>query len=273
MRYGLSVCTLGEYAEPRLVVDLAVAAEEAGWEALFVWDHLGFAWGVPSGDPWVALAAVAQATAQLRIGTGVTPLARRRPQVLANTVACLDQLSGGRVVLGAGLGGVPLEFAAFGEPDNPRVRAERLDEALDLVAALLSGERVDHRGRHYIVAGVTLAPLPVQRPRVPIWIGGDSPPAKRRAIRWDGWIVGGDSADGSMMISPDEIAAAIDGLGPRPARFEVALSGVSASDDHLLMERYADAGITWWLESIHGQRGTRSEMLDRVRAGPPVLQA
>jgi hypothetical protein len=76
-----------------------------------------------------------------------------------------------------------------------------------------------------------------------------------------------------MMISPDEIAAAIDGLGPRPARFEVALSGVSASDDHLLMERYADAGITWWLESIHGQRGTRSEMLDRVRAGPPVLQA
>jgi probable F420-dependent oxidoreductase len=271
MRYGLSVCTLGEYAEPRLVVDLAAAAEEAGWEALFVWDHLGFAWGVPSADAWVTLAAVAQATTRLRIGTGVTPLARRRPQVLANTVACLDQLSGGRVVLGAGLGGVPVEFAAFGEPDNPRVRAERLDEALELVAALLSGQRVDHRGRHYVVAGVTLAPLPVQRPRVPIWIGGDSPPAKRRALRWDGWMVGGDSPDGKMTISPGEIAAAIDGLGARPDRFEVALSGVSASEDHVLMDHYADAGVTWWLESIHGQRGSRSDMFDRVRAGPPVL--
>jgi alkanesulfonate monooxygenase SsuD/methylene tetrahydromethanopterin reductase-like flavin-dependent oxidoreductase (luciferase family) len=119
---------------------------------------------------------------------------------------------------------------------------------------------------------VTLAPLPVQRPRVPIWIGGDSAPAKRRAIRWDGWIVSGDSSDGMMRISPDEIAAAVDGLGPRSDRFEVALSGVSASNDQVLMERYADAGVTWWLESIHGQRGSRSEMLDRVDAGPAVLR-
>jgi alkanesulfonate monooxygenase SsuD/methylene tetrahydromethanopterin reductase-like flavin-dependent oxidoreductase (luciferase family) len=98
MRHGLSVCTLGEYAEPRFMVDLTGAAEEAGWEALFVWDHPGVAWGIPSGDSWVTLAAVAQATTRLRIGPGITPLARRRPQVLANTVACLDQLSGGRAV-------------------------------------------------------------------------------------------------------------------------------------------------------------------------------
>jgi probable F420-dependent oxidoreductase len=270
MRYGVNVCTLGEYADPRLVVDLAGAAEEAGWESLFVWDHLGFTWGVPSGDPWVTLAAVAQATSRLRIGTGVTPLARRRPQVVANTIACLDRLSGGRVVLGAGLGGVPVEFTAFGESDDPRLRAERLDEALELVAALWSGERVDHRGRHYTVAGVTLAPLPVQRPRVPIWIGGDSARAKRRAVRWDGWIVGGDSPDGTMMISPDQITAAIEGLGPRSNHFAIALSGVSASDDHALLQRYADAGVTWWLESIHGQRGSMSEMLDRIGAGPAM---
>ena len=209
MRYGLNVCTLGEYADPRLVVDVAAAAEEAGWESLFVWDHLGFAWGVPSGDPWITLSAVAQATSRLRIGTGVTPLARRRPQVVANTVACLDRLSGGRVVLGAGLGGVPVEFTAFGESDDPTQRAERLDEALELVTALWSGERVYHQGRHYTVAGVTLAPLPVQRPRVPIWIGGDSAAAKRRAVRWDGWIVGGDSPDGTMVISPDHDRTAL----------------------------------------------------------------
>ena len=147
MRYGLNVCTLGEYADPRLVVDVAGAAEEAGWESLFVWDHLGFAWGVPSGDPWVTLSAVAQATSRLRIGTGVTPLARRRPQVVANTVACLDRLSGGRVVLGAGLGGVPVEFAAFGESDdrklngrNDWMRPSNSSLLCGLVSALTTGD-------------------------------------------------------------------------------------------------------------------------------------
>jgi probable F420-dependent oxidoreductase len=269
MRYGLSVCTLGEYADPRLVVQLAVAAEAAGWESLFVWDHLGFAWGVPSGDPWITLAAVAQATSRLRIGTGITPLARRRPQVVANTVACLDLLSGGRVVLGAGLGGVPVEFTKFGEPDDSRVRAERLDEALQILAALWSGQRVEHRGRHYTVDGVTLAPLPVQRPRVPVWIGGDSAPAKRRAARWDGWIIAGDSEEGRMIISPGQLAAAIEGLERSSGSFDVALSGVSSSEDRDLVQRYADEGVTWWLESIHGRRGSRDEMLDRVEAGPP----
>jgi probable F420-dependent oxidoreductase len=269
MRYGLSVCTLGEYADPRLVVELAVAAEAAGWESLFVWDHLGFAWGVPSGDPWITLAAVAQATSRLRIGTGITPLARRRPQVVANTVACLDLLSGGRVVLGAGLGGVPVEFTKFGEPDDSRVRAERLDEALQILAALWSGQRVEHRGRHYTIDGVTLAPLPVQRPRVPVWIGGDSAPAKRRAARWDGWIIAGDSEEGKMIISPDQLAAAIEGLERSSGSFDVALSGVSSSEDRDLVQRYADEGVTWWLESIHGRRGSRDEMLDRVEAGPP----
>jgi len=268
MRYGLSVCTLGEYADPRLVVELAVAAEAAGWESLFVWDHLGFAWGVPSGDPWITLAAVAQATSRMRIGTGITPLARRRPQVVANAVACLDLLSGGRVVLGAGLGGVPEEFTKFGEPDNSRVRAERLDEALQILTALWSGERVEHRGRHYTIDGVTLAPLPVQRPRVPVWIGGDSAPAKRRASRWDGWITAGDSEEGKMIISPDQIAVAIEGLERSSDSFDVAFSGVSSKEDRDPVQRYADAGVTWWLESIHGRRGSRNEMLDRVEAGP-----
>jgi probable F420-dependent oxidoreductase len=270
MHYGLSVCTLGEYADPRPVVELAVAAEAAGWQSLFVWDHLGFAWGVPSGDPWVTLAAVAQTTSRLRIGTGITPLARRRPQVVANAVACLDLLSGGRVVLGAGLGGVPTEFTKFGEPDDFGVRAERLDEALQLLAALWSGQRVTHRGRHYTVDDVALAPLPIQRPRVPVWIGGDSAPAKRRAARWDGWIVAGDSEDGKMIIGPDQIARAVDGLGRSSDSFDVALSGVSGREDRDLVQRYANAGVTWWLESIHGQRGSRNELMDRVEAGPPT---
>jgi alkanesulfonate monooxygenase SsuD/methylene tetrahydromethanopterin reductase-like flavin-dependent oxidoreductase (luciferase family) len=171
---------------------------------LFVWDHLGFAWGVPPADPWVVLAAVAQATTRIRLGTAVTPLARRRPVVVANAVATLDRLSGGRVVLGAGLGGVSAEFAAFGEPDDPRVRAGKLDEALEVVAALWAGQPVSHAGEHYTVDGVALAPTPVQRPRVPIWIGGHSRAAQRRAARWDGWIIGGDNEQGEMTFEPPE---------------------------------------------------------------------
>jgi len=128
MRYGIEVVTLGACAAPRSVVALAQAAEAAGWDGLFVWDHLGFVWGAPSADPWVTLAAAAQATRRLRRGTAVTPLPRRRPQVLASTVATLDLLSGGRVIFGAGLGGVPREFTAFGESADARQRAQRLDE-------------------------------------------------------------------------------------------------------------------------------------------------
>ena len=168
MNHGIDIATLGDYADPRPVVQLARAAEAAGWQALFVWDHLAFAWGVPSGDPWVILAAVAQATQQLKLGTAITPLPRRRPHVLANTVASLDLLSEGRVILGVGLGGVPQEYTAFGEEENAQHRAQRLDEGLEVLDRLWSGEQVTHHGTHYTVSDVTLAPLPLQRPRVPI---------------------------------------------------------------------------------------------------------
>jgi probable F420-dependent oxidoreductase len=272
MRYGINVCTLGQYAEPALVVQLAEAAESAGWEAVFVWDHLAFAWGTPSADPWVVLAAVAQATSRVRLGTAVTPLARRRPAVVANAVATLDRLSQGRVVLGAGLGGVPAEFRAFGEPDEPGERASRLDEALELVAALWSGQPVAHNGRHYRVEGVSLAPLPVQQPRPPIWIGGDSPAARRRAARWDGWIIGGDDEHGAMVRSPDRFAdevADIMHLRGASRRYDVTLIGVSRGPDDPVLGSYATAGATWWLEHIHGRRAPLPDLLARITAGPP----
>ena len=271
MHYGVDVCILGEYADPARVVEIARAAEAAGWEAVFVWDHLAFAWGTPSADPWVVLSAVAQATSRVRLGTAVTPLPRRRPAVLAHTVATLDRLSGGRVILGAGLGGVPVEFTAFGESDDLRRRAEQLDEALDVLAALWSGRPVAHEGRHYRIDAVTLAPLPVQRPRVPIWIGGGSRAARRRAARWDGWIIGGDDEDGEMVMPPEEIVAGIADIRQnRGGRglFEVAMTGVSAGPHDPVCGRYAEAGVTWWLEHIHGQRDSFSNLLARVNAGP-----
>lgn len=273
MNYGIEVVTLGDYANPRLVVRLAQAAEAAGWQGLFIWDHLAFAWGVPSGDPWVILAAVAQATTQLKIGTAITPLPRRRPHVLANTVATLDLLSEGRVILGLGLGGILQEYTAFGEQANAQERAQRLDEGLEVLNRLWSGEKTTHHGLHYTVDAVTLAPLPVQRPRVPIWIGGESRPALRRAARWDGWVIGGVNQEGQMTETPEKLAEKLAYLQRHrqaAVPFEVALTGYSTSAGGSLTEEFASAGATWWLESLHGFRGSFEELLARVVAGPPV---
>lgn len=272
MKYGIDLVTFGEYADPRNVVPLAQAAEAAGWDGFFVWDHLAFAWGVPSGDPWIILAAVAQATERLNLGPMVTPIPRHRPHLLANAIATLDLLSTGRVILGAGLGGVPREFGAFAEPEDPKQRARMMDEGLDLLGRLLSGEAAAFQGEYYSVGDVALSPLPIQRPRVPIWIGGESPPALRRAARWDGWVGAGDDQDGRMIVTPEEIAgkrASIRQHRRVEGPFEIALTGVSEPSGSSYVPEFAEAGVTWWLESIHGFRGDREALVSRIAAGPP----
>jgi len=266
VKFGICLASLGTYSDPRNAVRIARAAESAGWDGLFYWDHLAFVWGPPAGDPWVTLAAVAATTERIRIGTAVTPLPRRRPHVLAAQIATLDVLSAGRVTFGAGLGGVPEEFAAFGEPTDEHLRAQMLDEGLDVVRALLAGERVEHHGAHYAVDGVTLAPAPVQQP-LPIWIGGRSVRAQRRAARFDGWLA--DSSDEhGMVMSPDDIRRGVERIAPR-ASFDVGVMGYTRSSDDDLAHTYREAGATWWLENVHDVRGTPKEMLARVAAGPP----
>ena len=274
MRYGLDVANLGEAADPRRVVELAQAAEQAGWDGLFMWDHLGFAWEMPSGDPWVILAAIAQATVRLRLGTAITPLPRRRPQVVANTLATLDLLSNGRVTFGAGLGGVPVEFAAFGEVTDAKTRAAMLDEGLEIVARLLAGERVNYQGAYYSVNNVMLAPRGLQQPRIPIWIGAESGPALRRAARWDGWVIYTVDTQGAVVNTAGSVAQKLATIrqyrrdaGVNTAPYDVVVTGITAPGDGV--EEYAAAGATWWLESLHGMRFSYAELLARVEAGPP----
>ncbi|HEY6963304.1 MAG TPA: LLM class flavin-dependent oxidoreductase [Gaiellaceae bacterium] len=255
MRFGLQLCTLGAFADPRETMRVAVAAEEAGWEALLVWDHLAWAsMGAPSADPWVTLGACAAVTSRLLLGTAVTPLPRRRPQMVAQQLATLSLASGGRVIFAAG-NGVRAELEAFGEEGGDRRRGELLEEGLEVVSRLLAGERVEHRGAHYTVCGVTLAPLPVAR--IPIWVGGNSPAALRRAARYDGWIA--DSSDRERnLFTPDEIAKrkAPGGIG------DVAYIGYAAQAD---LAAYAAAGVTWWIENVWGEP---RDVLARVSAGP-----
>lgn len=272
MHYAIEVVPFGEYADPLNVVRLAQAAEAAGWEGLFVWDHLSYNLGYPAGDPWVILSAVASTTTSLKVGVEVCPLPRRRPHVLAQTLTTLDLLSQGRVIFSAGLGGVPEEFSAFGEPADPKIRAAKLDEGLQVLDGLLRGETVTHHGLYYTVEGIAMGTPCVQKPRPPIWIGGESRPALRRAARWDGWVIGGVDIECKMTKTPQQLADQVAYIqehrtDSRP--FDVAITGCSMIDQGLLTREYEAAGATWWLESLFGIRGSIGEMLARAKAGPP----
>jgi probable F420-dependent oxidoreductase len=264
VKFGVHVTNVGTYSDPRAVVRLGQAAEASGWEALFVWDHLAFVWDAPSADPWVTLAAVASSTERILVGTGVTPVPRRRPHVLAHEIATLATLSSGRFVFGAGLGGVEREFGAFGEPMGARERGAMLDEGLDVIRALLTGERVSHRGLHYHVDNVVLHTAPERK--VPIWIGGGSTRALERAARFDGWFADSCDQEG-MTMSPDDVRSAVARIGREPD-YDVAVEGYSEPGERDLAAAYARAGATWWFEELHDRRGDPGAILARVAAGP-----
>jgi alkanesulfonate monooxygenase SsuD/methylene tetrahydromethanopterin reductase-like flavin-dependent oxidoreductase (luciferase family) len=269
MHYGIEIVPFGEFANPRLVMQFARVAEDAGWEGLIVWDHVTFPYG--NGDPWVLLSAAAAVTEKLKLISGVAALPRYRPHLLARTLTSLDILSQGRLIVGAGLGAQDEEFTAFGEPGDKKVRAAMLDEGLEVLIQIWSGEAVTHHGCHYTLENACLAHTPVQQPRPPIWIGGESLPALRRAARWDGWFGGTCDENCNTVTSPErvaEIVAAIHKHRTSREPFEIALQGVTDPGQVEKVLPYQQAGATWWFESLFGLRGSFDEMLARIQAGP-----
>ncbi len=275
MRYAVGIPNLGDYANPRVLADLARLAEESGWDAVFCWDHLS-RFGVPATDPQVALAAMAVATERVLLGAMVTPLARRRPAKVARETVALDQLSGGRLIVGVGLGAHDEEeFTSFGDTSDRVERGQLLDEALDVLTALWTGEPLAHDGPHlraHTAAG--FRPTPVQQPRIPIWVAGTWPakPAFRRAARYDGLFPTFRDLETGDNVNPEQLAEAVaytmarrePGLPP----LEVAIEGASPAG--VSLTDYAAAGLTWWVETIGWFRGTPEEMYARVAAGPPA---
>lgn len=287
MRYSVNIPNFGDFADARVVARVAAAAETAGWDALFIWDHVvhdkQLRRGQPFGDPWMLLTAAALATSRLRLGPLVTPVARRRPEQLARQVATLDALSGGRVIFGAGLGGpIEDEFASFGDTTDPRVLAERLDEGLGLLSRYWSGETVNHDGPHYRVRDTALLPATVQRPRPPVWIAGYWPKRRpmRRAAVWDGAVPLFESARHGQAPSPAEVRDLADYIGEqRDGRagepFDIVVGGASEPSSAAdLIQPLREAGATWWDErqvQTNPDHHRADAVLRRVEAGPPAM--
>lgn len=280
-RYGLYAPNFGKAVNARTLADLAVEAESAEWDGFFLWDHVMHSRNqrLPMVDSLTALAAMAVNTNRIKLGTTITPLARRRPWVVARQTATLDHLSNGRMILGVGLGEpADADFELFGESGDSKVRAEKLDEGLEILTRLWSGGQVKYRGRHFQINGARFYPSPKQKPRIPIWVGGFWPNKKpfQRAARWDGVIP--LSKLGSIRPQPrlvrDIITYIRENRSSR-APFDIAVIGWGTGKDleknAKKIRPYIDAGITWWLESLYTKQNSLRKLRERILQGPPKL--
>ena len=261
LSYGIFLPPFAEYAEPQRLVALAVSAEKAGWDGVFLWDHVLAGSNLAVGDSFVMASAIAQATERVRLGMLVTPLARRRPWVFARQTATLDQLSGGRLIVGVGLGHDSRgELSSFtGEVLDPVERAQVLDESLRVLVKFWSGEPVDFEGERIKVHSAAFVPKPVQNP-LPIWVACRAPHRRplARAARYQGCFPIFDSGDSEIpgLPEPAQVEAIRSELADKgaPPEIDIVCRGESEScPAEELLSRFTaleGAGMTWWLESF-----------------------
>ncbi|WP_395154578.1 LLM class flavin-dependent oxidoreductase [Ilumatobacter sp.] len=269
MKFGFVV----PWADAADVGDLAAAAEQAGWDGLFVWEPV---WGV---DAWISLGLAAVRTSKIRLGTMLTPPSRRRPWELASQVATVDRVSNGRVTLSVGLGAPNSGFDTFGEECNRKVRAELMDECLDVMCGLWRGQPFEYAGTHYTVRSTEFPTIghTVQQPRVPIWCVGalGRPKSMRRALSWDGIIpqvIDSSTEMGVRQPTLEEIATLGAEIAAHPntgGDFDIVVEGQGTEHSP---SAYKDAGATWWIESMWGAISEHSPVTaayDRLMQGPP----
>ncbi len=305
MKFGLDMPNMGACGSARVLADLALEGEEFGWDAIFVWDtvyaKMNDARNDPTCDPWMALAAIAMRTHSIRMGTMVTPITRRRPWKLARETVTLDHLSNGRLILPVGLGSIEDgAFSKVGEIQDRKTRARRLDEGLEILNGLWSGQPYRFAGEQFQVEEMAFLPKPYQTPRIPVWVVGAWPMklSMQRAVRWDGILPDKFNAEGQSMAGEGtniaggmsladirEMKAYVEEQRSQmvPSRsgqlFDIVIGGESPEGDSSraadLIRPYAQAGATWWLESIwktfYKYPGDLEALRKRIRQGPPRL--
>ncbi len=286
MKYAIYLPTFTPFGSPQIIAGLAQDAEQAGWDGMYVWDDVA---GTEQdlADPWISLAAAAVATQRIRLGALITPLARRRPWKFARETASLDHLSGGRMVVGVGAGGGQEQFGDLGDEPNQRRRGEMLDEGLQVVTGLWSGEPFEFNGSYYHLKRATFHPRPLQQPRIPIWVAGVWPNRRplARMARWDGmfplfWEISDPVEQQANLRQVVESVLALRNSGGGLAQsqgFDLVVTGETPSDRPALAEEhiagFAAAGATWWLESLAPGRGggpdwSFERLRERGLAGP-----
>jgi len=273
MQYGF-VIPGGDVATQ---VTVAQEIEAAGWDGVFIADAV---YGI---DPWVVLSAMAVKTERVRLGTLLTPASRRRPWKLASETATLDHLSHGRMVLPVGLGAIDTGFGNVGEQTDRKVRAQLLDETLELVTRFWSGKPFKFAGAHYQVDWDLEHWLyaPVQTPGIPIWVVGawSYQRSMQRALRYDGLLTAKIQADGSFPdITPADIQAIkqyVDEQRTQESPFDIIVEGVTPIGDGekaaSIVAAYAQAGATWWIESMWTAPGGMDAVRERIKQGPPRI--
>jgi alkanesulfonate monooxygenase SsuD/methylene tetrahydromethanopterin reductase-like flavin-dependent oxidoreductase (luciferase family) len=265
--------------EPRAQVELAQAAEAADWDAVFTWDGIHVGDEIETYDPWTLMGAMAVATERVRLGAMLSPLSRRRPWKVARETTTVDRLSNGRLLLPVGLGAVDDRgVTSLGEQADRRTRAERLDEALEILIGLWSGEPFGYSGKHYQFEPMAFRPTPVQRPRIPIWVVGAWPSERSmsRVLRYDGllpyWLP--KTTGLARPQTPDQLAGMRDWIGERRSLhgFDIVMEGATSADDPAAaaetVRSWAEAGATWWIES-DWENWDVEPMRRRIEAGPP----
>ncbi len=283
VRYAVGLPNVGEFGDTRVLVELAVLAEQHGWDAVYLWDHVLYhdpSW--PVANPTVTAAAIAALTNRIRlIVMHVMP--RRQVQIVARESVSLDVLSGGRLTFAAAIGSMDLEFTGFGQAADLRARGALLDAALADLCGLWSTEPVT------VADGaepVRMVPGPLQQPRIPIWCGGRWPNRAplRRAARYDGAMPTFE-AQTKRVVPASELAAAVEFIascragaadeGARRPDFDIAMEGATEpATAAALVASYAEVGLTWWIEAMgwwRAEPGTAvAAARSRIFAGPPT---
>jgi len=278
MKYGF-VMPAGD---ARAAAELATLAEEHGWDGFFVWESI---WGI---DAWVMLGAAAMVTERIRLGTMLTPLPRRKPWDVAGQTSTVDNLSNGRVILSVGLGVTGEQrFWIFEDDPGRKVRAELMDESLEMLQSLWRDEPFEYTGQHYRSRKLAelvppAPPPPVQQPRIPTWVVGAWPRPKsmRRAALQDGWLP--HYAEPGE-LTPELLAEGVAWIRAERAahsltmdNYDVIVEGTTTADGSgaETVRPWAEAGATWWIDADWSSLdpvAVRAAAERRLQAGPPRI--